>query len=117
MEPYTFNPDAPLISQLGAVTGRQFMDQFFTEFVAFLERHPRTIGAAVLNTPEPTPPSTRYCYGLKGIMDLFHVSNMTAQKYKRTIIKDAVKQNGRKIVVDTEKALALFAEAQQKEQV
>ena len=42
-------------------------------------------------------------------MQLFNVSNMTAQRYKRTIIKDAVSQNGRKIVVDAEKALELFA--------
>lgn len=115
MERSSFNPETPVLTLLGSVTWGEFSSQLVSEFVAYLERHPRTIGAAVLNAPAPTPPSSRYCYGLKGIMDLFHVSNMTAQKYKRTIIKDAVKQNGRKIVVDAEKALALFAQAQQQE--
>ena len=90
------NPSTPLASMtLG-------------QLAAFLEQRPRTIGAAVASAPEPTP-ARRYVYGLRGIMELFNVSNMTAQRYKRTIIKDAVSQNGRKIVVDAEKALELFA--------
>ena len=38
---------------------------------------------------------------------------MTAQRYKNGIIKDAVKQYGRKIVVDADLALELFAEAKE----
>jgi hypothetical protein len=52
----------------------------------------------------------RFVYGIKGIMELFKVSNVTAQRYKRGIIKDAVSQRGRIIVVDAEKALQLFNE-------
>ena len=49
-----------------------------------------------------------YVYGLKGIQELFHVSHTTAQIYKDGILKDAVYQSGRKIVVDVEKAIKLF---------
>lgn len=52
----------------------------------------------------------RYVYGLKGIMELFGVSNVTAQRYKRGIIRDAVSQYGRTIVTDAELALQLFRE-------
>ena len=50
----------------------------------------------------------RYVYGLAGIRQLFNVSHATAYRYKETIIKDAVSQQGRKIVVDADKALELF---------
>ena len=53
----------------------------------------------------------RYVYGLKGISNLFGVSKVTAQKYKDGILKDAVYQSGRKIVVDADKARALFIES------
>ncbi len=52
--------------------------------------------------------SKRLVYGLHGIRRLFNVSHATAQRYKDTIIKDAVSQNGRKIVVDADKAMELF---------
>lgn len=79
------------------------------QLATFLEARPRSIGAAVANAPEPTP-ARRYVYGLKGIMDLFKVSNVTAQRYKKGIIREAVSQNGRIIVVDADKALQLFQE-------
>lgn len=64
--------------------------------------------------PTKAPESNRrYVYGLRGIMQLFNVSNMTAQRYKNGIIKDAVKQYGRKIVVDADLALELFAAAKE----
>lgn len=50
----------------------------------------------------------RLVYGIKGIQELFNVSHPTAQRYKDGIIKDAVFQSGRKIVVDVDKALELF---------
>lgn len=50
----------------------------------------------------------RLVYGLRGIRNLFNVSHATAYRYKETILKDAVSQQGRKIVVDVEKALQLF---------
>jgi hypothetical protein len=50
----------------------------------------------------------QYVYGLAGVKQLFKVSHATAQRYKDTIIKDAVMQQGRKIIVDVEKAIELF---------
>lgn len=61
--------------------------------------------------PEPmaAPEKTRrLVYGLAGIRKLFNVSHATAYRYKETIIKDAVSQQGRKIVVDVDMALELF---------
>ena len=64
-------------------------------------------------SPEPTPARTAdytqgYVYGLKGIRQLFGVSHATAQRYKDTFLQPAVRQNGRKIVVDVAQALELF---------
>lgn len=53
--------------------------------------------------------SEKYVYGLKGIRELFNVSHVTAQRYKDTFLSEAIIQHGRKIVVDKEKALKLFA--------
>ena len=53
-------------------------------------------------------PGKRYVYGLKGIQALFGVSHLTAQHYKDGFLKPAVMQQGRKIVVDVEKAMELF---------
>ena len=52
--------------------------------------------------------SKRYAYGLLGIRKLFNVSHSTAHRYKDTIIKNAVSQNGRKIIVDIDLAMELF---------
>lgn len=56
---------------------------------------------------EPQPPK-RYIYGLKGIRELLHCSHATAQKLKDTILKPAVMQSNRKIVVDEAMALELM---------
>ncbi len=53
----------------------------------------------------------RFVYGIKGIEKLFGVCHKTAQEYKNTILKSAVKQKDRKIVVDVDKALQLFAQS------
>lgn len=53
-----------------------------------------------------SPP--RYVYGLRGIRELFNVSHATAQKLKDGILKPAVRQCGRKIVVDAGMAMELF---------
>jgi hypothetical protein len=55
----------------------------------------------------------KYAYGLRGIREAFRVSHATAQKYKDGILKDAITQYGRKIIVDVEKARELFAKAKQ----
>ena len=68
----------------------------------------------LLNTGKQNEPvgiqesEKRYIYGLRGIRQLFNVSHATAQRYKDTIIKDAVLQNGRKIIIDADKAMELF---------
>ncbi len=56
----------------------------------------------------------RYVYGLAGIRRLFNVSHVTAKKYKDTIIADACFQQGRKIVVDVDKAMELFQKQSKK---
>lgn len=53
-------------------------------------------------------PGKRYLHGLKGIQEHFNVSHVTAQRYKDGILKDAVYQSGRKILVDADKAVELF---------
>ena len=60
--------------------------------------------------PEPVAVSNekKLVYGLRGIRNLFNVSHATAYRYKQTIIKDAVSQQGRKIIVDADKAIMLF---------
>lgn len=60
--------------------------------------------------PEPVVSSyeKRIVYGLAGIRKLFNVSHATAFRYKETILKDAVSQRGRKIIVDADKAMELF---------
>lgn len=52
--------------------------------------------------------STNLVYGLRGIQQLFGVSHKTAQAYKDGLIKEAVRQHGRKIVIDADYALELF---------
>lgn len=66
----------------------------------------------LIQNKQPTPAEIGkgkvYVYGLRGIRQLFNVSHATAQRYKDTIIRDAVSQQGRKIIVDKEKAMELF---------
>jgi len=76
----------------------------------FTELLGRNQTAEQVATPQPTDYTKGYIYGLKGIRQLFNVSHATAQRYKDTFLKPAVKQNGRKIVVDVAKALELFDE-------
>lgn len=62
---------------------------------------------AINKKNEEEKPHT-YVYGIPGIMELFHCCRSTAQSLKDTVIRDAVSQKGRKIVVDVEYARALF---------
>lgn len=59
---------------------------------------------------QPTDYTQGYVYGLKGIRQLFGVSQVTAQRYKDTFLRPAVRQNGRVIVTDIEIAMRLFDE-------
>ncbi|MFZ4262088.1 DUF3853 family protein [Sphingobacterium sp. HJSM2_6] len=54
---------------------------------------------------EPIP---EYEYGLNGIMRIFSCSKSKAQRLKEGIIKDAIDQDQRTIIIDVRKALALF---------
>ncbi len=66
----------------------------------------------LVQTKKPEPKENErekvYVYGLRGIRQLFNVSHATAQRYKDTIIKGAVSQQGRKIITDAAKAMELF---------
>ena len=55
----------------------------------------------------------RYVHGVVGIKQLFNCSYPTAHKLKETILKPAIKQQGRVIVVDANLALKLFSEHEQ----
>lgn len=46
--------------------------------------------------------------GILGIAGIFGCSLPTAQRLKKTVIKDAVSQHGRLIITDVEKAKELF---------
>ncbi len=59
---------------------------------------------------EAVKPQKTYVYGLRGIRQLFNVCHATAQKYKDTFLRPAISQNGRKIIVDVDHALQLFAQ-------
>ena len=56
----------------------------------------------------PLKPGKRLVYGYQGIRDLFNCGHKKAHELKNGIIKDAVSQQGRLIVVDVDKALELF---------
>ena len=88
-----------LARPLGAMTIGEFLEMF--------EEHLRTT-----NT-QPMPVQTgvaqkHLVYGLRGIQELLGCSHKSAQYYKDHVIREAVSQNGRKIVVDADKALELF---------
>ena len=93
---------------MGSFDNRPLYALTIEEFIQLLDER---ISAAISNGAEHTPadkPTGRLVYGLKGIRDLFGVSHLTAQRYKDGIIKEAVHQHGRKIVVDADLALKLF---------
>ena len=82
------------------------------QLAEYLNSHaaPAQPGAAAGTQDTQAETPRRYVYGINGIMRLFGVSNVTAQRYKRGIIREAVKQNGRIIVTDADLALQLFNE-------
>ena len=63
----------------------------------------------LLQVQPKTEATPTYIYGLAGIREMFGVSHATAQKLKDTVLAPAVKQYGRKIVVDARMAMELFA--------
>lgn len=95
-------PETPLVQ----MTAGQLADYLDTRAAAAAQAAPAAAGSAA--TPGAAP--RRFVYGIKGIMQLFGVSNVTAQRYKRGVIREAVSQHGRIIVVDADRALQLFNE-------
>ena len=65
---------------------------------------------SINHVPEDKP---NYVYGVAGIRSLFHCSYPTAHALKETIIKPAVKQQGRVIIVDADLAIKLFKDHEQ----
>lgn len=65
--------------------------------------------------PSPTPSPKKYVYGIRGIANLLNCSISTANRIKKSGVLDgAIIQNGRTIMVDTEKAIQLLKEESQK---
>jgi len=78
------------------------------QLIDFLADHEKSNGSGRITETAEIPGAPRYVFGLRGIMELFNCCQVTAQHYKNGIIKDAVKQNGRKIITDADMALKLF---------
>lgn len=55
-------------------------------------------------------PKKRFEHGVSGIRRIFNCSYPTAHRLKQTILKPAIIQQGRLILVDVEMALKLFKE-------
>lgn len=83
---------------IGALTIGEFKEILREE----IDSAPKTKGTETLRK--------NYVYGLRGIQRLFGVSHKTAQYYKDHVIRDAVYQNGRNIVVDADLAMELFSQ-------
>lgn len=76
------------------------------EFLELQERFVPLLPAQTANMPEPLP---KYVHGIKGLANLLGSSVATAQKIKSSgKIDKAVKQIGRKIIIDAELALKLI---------
>lgn len=66
--------------------------------------------ATSVNTEEKEPNPTKwYVHGIAGLCELLKCSKATAHRIKNSgIIKDAISQTGRKIIIDAQKALDLI---------
>ena len=55
----------------------------------------------------------KYVYGISGIQKLLNCSESSAKRLKKSgVINEAIIQNGRKIIIDVEKALELLKKNQ-----
>ena len=89
------------------ISGEPLYSLTVEQFLQLLDEH-LSSAAARNSKSDDSQASHRHVYGLRGIETLFGVSHKTAQMYKDTFLAPAVKQNGRKIVVDADLALELF---------
>lgn len=62
-----------------------------------------------INSDKPNDLSKRYVYGIPGLAELFHCSLATANRIKKSgVIKNAIMQVGKIIIIDAELALQLI---------
>ena len=67
--------------------------------------------SGISTTNEPT--EKKYVYGISGIQKLLNCSESSAKRLKKSgVINEAIIQNGRKIIIDVEKALELLKKNQ-----
>ena len=109
----SFNPtlrmtkDQLLKLPLWQYTGEQFLELLDSHFV-------KTSAATESVTSDENVATTAkrwLVYGIKGLCELLQCSKATAHRIKNSgIIKDAITQSGRKIVIDAQKALDLIQE-------
>ena len=64
-------------------------------------------GAASVQEPDGPTFTGRIAYGVIGIERFFNVSHKTACEWKKGWLKPAIKQEGRKVMMDAEYALKL----------
>lgn len=74
----------------------------------FLQLHRLALGEQMQGVQSAQQPTKRYVYGLRGICELFQCSHAHAQKLKDGILRPAIKQVGRKIIVDADMAMELL---------
>lgn len=74
----------------------------------FLQLHRLALDEKMQGEQPAQQPTKRYTYGLRGICELFQCSHAHAQKLKDGVLKPAIKQVGRKIIVDVDAAMALL---------
>lgn len=95
---------------LGLMTGAQFLTLMAAAYSARHEASP----------PQPVTVTDvsnggKYAYGIAGICEIFGCSKPTAQRMKSSgVIKDAIVQTGRTIVIDRQKALDLVKENEER---
>lgn len=91
---------------LYALTEGEFfmhMEEFIKTTIQVVIRDKSTSGS-------DSSANKRYLYGIIGLERALGVSHKTAQKLKDGVLAPAVKQRGRKIVVDLDLTLQLFDE-------
>ena len=84
------------------------------EFIEVLKDHLPQEQTAAAQAPAPAtdgPTFTgRIIYGVNGIERFFNISHKTASEWKKTWLQPAIKQEGRKIMMDAEYALKLYGQ-------
>lgn len=91
---------------LWQMTGEEFLALSNAARPAETSREPEKS----LETPPARYEEGQCVFGLDGICKLFNVARSTAHYYKTTFLKPAIIQHGKKLVIDRNMALRLFAE-------